>query len=167
MELALAYRFRSTAPAPPSCTRSHCFCCSRLGHRTHAGREAGRGEGSAGRQDRVREALTCGGSTQHCFGQQQQSEVAVGTAHGAAEPASARRGRRSWECLVPAHGDSSGPHREVRMKFLHCSALRLNEGPQDSSCDGIKQRCMILSSASCSSCAYDSLPFAFSIPWDF
>lgn len=67
----------------------------------------------------------------------------------------------------PACGNSSGPHWEVRMKFLRCSALRLNQGPRDSSCDGIKQRCMILSSASFSSCAYDSLPLLSAFPGIF
>lgn len=64
----------------------------------------------------------------------------------------------------PEHRNSCGPHGEVRMKFLRRSALRLNEGPRDSSCDGIKQRCMILSSASFSSCAYDSLPLLSAFP---
>lgn len=118
----------------------------------------------ARREDRVKETLTCGGSTQHRFGQEQESEVAVNTAHGAGDPASAQRAQRSRESPVPAHGNSAGPHWEVRMKFLRSSALRLNEGPQDSSCDGIKQRCMILSSASCSSCAYDSLPLLSAFP---
>lgn len=44
--------------------------------------------GEAGREDGVKEALTYGGSTQHRFSQEQESEVVANTAHGAGEPAS-------------------------------------------------------------------------------
>lgn len=122
------------------------------------GRMQGQGAGMG-----ARAALTCGGSAEHGLGQQQQGQGRANAAHGSGEPGrgSTCRGAAGPE---PEHRNSSGAHRGVRMKLLRRSALRLNEGPRDSSCDGIKQRCMILSSASFSSCAYDSLSLLSALP---
>lgn len=69
---AVAYWLPSTAPAAAACARS-----SRLYRSAWDVEPAG-----AGREDGVKEALTCGGSTQHRFGQEQESEVVANPAHG-------------------------------------------------------------------------------------
>lgn len=148
---------------PKHTSSNHCTCTALHHHGAAILTALARDIEPAGarRGNRVKEALTCGSSTQHRFGEEKESKVAASMAHGARALVLAQGSR---ERPVPAHGNSSGPHWEVRMKFPRRSALRLNEGPQDSSCDGIKQRCMILYSASFGSCAYDSLLLLSAFP---
>jgi len=89
VELAVAYRFPSTAPATAAQVRSSHFYSAGPARQTWRGRERGWGDGV------MMEALTCGGGTQHGFGQEQESKVAATTAHGAGDPASARCTQRN------------------------------------------------------------------------
>lgn len=81
--------------------------------------------GRDGRDAGAREALTCGGSTQRCLGQEQQSEVVTNTAHGSGEPGPAQHLPRSsvaGACVWKLLRSPLGGENEVSL--LLCSPIK-------------------------------------------